>query len=102
MMRRRNGRVDAGRRFFFYEIVFAGTTPPPIERGAKPDDIEPVNYQRRTIGDERGQQLGGEWDERDHKKEGEMNPGQGAVRVFELADLRVLSDPKNAERHKAE
>jgi hypothetical protein len=84
------------------ELGTRGPAPGGIQEKAKDQDVRPVDEERGAVLDVVGQEPGGKGQHRDGEKEGEMNPGEVSVRALQVIELRLLSNPKDAQGHEAE
>ena len=89
---------DVAARFTSNEVRPLGVHPCGVKRRAEEEDIDPIDKKSGAILEEIGQEPRRERQHGDDREENEMQPSEIAVRTLELAELRLLAKPKDAER----
>src|SRR5580658_1754855 len=70
-------------------------SPTKIQQGPEEQYIGPIGDKCRAKADELNQKPCGKRHERNQKKKREMNPGEVALRTFEMVKLGLLANPEN-------
>lgn len=89
--------VDVAGDVGFEELIFESAGPTEVEGEAEQKNVEPVDKEGGAVGGELGEQCSREGNQRDDAEEGDVDPGEAAVGAFEMVELRLLSDPEDAE-----